>query len=116
MSNGSDLVPLGDMYDYARKVSTRLRDVSREQFDQNEDLRFAVVHWLQIVGEAARRALMNALSKFVPPDPGSDIDTVKERHARRPRARHPHPPRPDRRVLPEVAHPQAVVLRLGGAG
>jgi|ERR1051325_394828 uncharacterized protein with HEPN domain len=55
MSSGSDVAPLGDMYDYARKVATRLEHVSREDFDANDDLRFAIVHWLQIIGEAARR-------------------------------------------------------------
>jgi len=55
MSSGSDVAPRGDMYDYARKVATRLEHVSREDFDANDDLRFAIVHWLQIIGEAARR-------------------------------------------------------------
>jgi uncharacterized protein with HEPN domain len=55
MSKRFDIVPLGDMYDYARRVESRLRDVTREAFDEDDDLRLAITYQLQTIGEAARR-------------------------------------------------------------
>ena len=55
MSKRSDLVPLGDMYDTARRIVRKTRGLSRESFDCDENLQLAIVHLLQTVGEAARR-------------------------------------------------------------
>jgi uncharacterized protein with HEPN domain len=46
---------LGDMLDYARKARQFVEGKSREDFERDEMLRLALVHALQIVGEAARR-------------------------------------------------------------
>lgn len=45
----------GHMVDMAEKVIAKTRDCTREQFDANEDLRLALVHLIQVIGEAARR-------------------------------------------------------------
>ena len=38
----------------ARKATQAIKDVSRNHFDSNEILQFALTHMLQIIGEAAR--------------------------------------------------------------
>ena len=53
MSKRDDIVPLGDMADYGRRVIDRTAHISREDFDADENLQLAVTHLLQIIGEAA---------------------------------------------------------------
>jgi len=55
MSKRSDLVPLGDMYDTARRVAAKVQGITRANFDADENLRLALAHLLQTIGEAARR-------------------------------------------------------------
>ena len=50
-----DLVFAGHMLDTSRKVVTKVEGKSREEFDSDENLRMALVHLIQILGEAARR-------------------------------------------------------------
>lgn len=50
-----DLVYAGHMLDTARKARDKMRDRSRADFDGDENLRIALTHLLQVVGEAARR-------------------------------------------------------------
>jgi uncharacterized protein with HEPN domain len=50
-----DAVYVGHMLDVARKVATKVQGVSRTEFDQSENLRLALAHLIQIIGEAARR-------------------------------------------------------------
>ena len=50
-----DLVYVGQMLDTARKALGKVAGKTREQFDQDEDLRIVLVHLIQTVGEAARR-------------------------------------------------------------
>jgi uncharacterized protein with HEPN domain len=49
-----DLVYVGRMLDMANKVVAKTQHVDRSTFDANEDLMYAVLHFVQIVGEAAR--------------------------------------------------------------
>lgn len=49
-----DLVYLGHMLDTARKISAKTTGLTREAFDEDEDLRLALAHLVQIIGEAAR--------------------------------------------------------------
>ncbi len=49
-----DLVYVGHMLDMARKAITKTQGLSRQEYDQNEDLRLALTHLVQIIGEAAR--------------------------------------------------------------
>lgn len=55
MSKHNDQVYVGHMVDTATKAVSFVSSMSREDFDNNEPLRLAVTHLLQIVGEAARR-------------------------------------------------------------
>jgi uncharacterized protein with HEPN domain len=50
-----DKVYLGHMLDMARKAVGKTRDVSRAEYDQDENLRLALAHLVQVIGEAARR-------------------------------------------------------------
>ena len=50
-----DEVYVGHMLDLSRKVAAKVAGVTREQFDSDENLRLALAHLLQTVGEAARR-------------------------------------------------------------
>lgn len=46
---------LGQMLDTPRKAVSKIQDISRTAYDQDENLRLALAHLVQIVGEAARR-------------------------------------------------------------
>lgn len=50
-----DLVYVGHMLDMARKAVTKTRDLSREEYDADENLRLALIHLVQVIGEAARQ-------------------------------------------------------------
>jgi uncharacterized protein with HEPN domain len=65
-----DLVYLGHMLDMARKAVTRVEGKSRAEFDADEDLRIVLVHFNQVIGEAARRvsAETRALHPEIPWD------------------------------------------------
>jgi uncharacterized protein with HEPN domain len=49
-----DLVYVGHMLDMARAAVARVSGKSRADFDDDENLRIAVAHLIQTVGEAAR--------------------------------------------------------------
>lgn len=49
-----DLVYVGRMLEVAQKVVAKTKQIDRGAFDANEDLMYAVVHFIQIIGEAAR--------------------------------------------------------------
>lgn len=55
MTQRDDQVYIGHMIDTANKAINFVSGLSREDFDNNEQLRLAVTHLLQIIGEAARR-------------------------------------------------------------
>jgi uncharacterized protein with HEPN domain len=50
-----DLVYIGHMLDTARKATAKVEDTTRPEYDQDENLRLALAHLIQILGEAARR-------------------------------------------------------------
>ena len=50
-----DEVFVGHMLDLARKVAAKVSGTPRERFDGDENLRLALAHLLQTIGEAARR-------------------------------------------------------------
>jgi len=54
MSHRDDTLYLGHMFDAGRWIQQRLVAVTKDQFDSNMDLRLAVTHQLQVIGEAAR--------------------------------------------------------------
>jgi len=49
-----DLVYVGHMLDMAKKAVTKTSGLSREEYDADENLRLALTHLVQIVGEAGR--------------------------------------------------------------
>jgi len=55
MSTNRDLPLLGDMLDYCRRVVLKTADISRADFDQDDNLQLALTHLIQIIGEAAAR-------------------------------------------------------------
>jgi uncharacterized protein with HEPN domain len=59
-----DSLYLVDMLEFSRKIQLRVAATSREAFDQNEDLQFALTHLLQNVGEAARLVSPETRSRF----------------------------------------------------
>ncbi len=50
-----DLVYVGHMLDIARQVVEKVRDKARRDFDEDDNLRLALCHLLQMIGESARR-------------------------------------------------------------
>ncbi len=50
-----DSVYVGHMLDTARSIVSKTTGKSRVEFDANEDLRLALAHLIQTLGEAARR-------------------------------------------------------------
>ena len=50
-----DLVYIGHMLDMARKALGKVKGKTRQDFEADENLRLALTHLLQIIGEAAGR-------------------------------------------------------------
>jgi uncharacterized protein with HEPN domain len=50
-----DLVYLGQMLDMAQKACAKTKKKDRMAYDKDENLRLALAHLIQIIGEAARR-------------------------------------------------------------
>ena len=50
-----DLLYFGHMLDMARKAYAKTQGINRESYDNDENLRLALAHLVQIIGEAARR-------------------------------------------------------------
>jgi uncharacterized protein with HEPN domain len=50
-----DAVYLGQMLEMARKVAYKLDGIERSDYDDDENLRLALTHLLQVNGEAASR-------------------------------------------------------------
>src|ERR1700726_3874892 len=50
-----DLVYVGHMLDMARKAVSKTQGISRETYDADENLRLALIHLVQTIGEAARQ-------------------------------------------------------------
>ncbi len=50
-----DSVYVGHMLDMARKAASKTQDISRETYDADENLRLALIHLIQTIGEAARQ-------------------------------------------------------------
>ena len=49
-----DLVYVGHMLDMTRKAIEKTTKLEREAFDRDENLRLALTHLVQVIGEAAR--------------------------------------------------------------
>lgn len=49
-----DLIYVGHMLDMARKAVSKTQTISREDYDADENLRLALIHLIQVIGEAGR--------------------------------------------------------------
>lgn len=63
---------------FARRAHLRLREVSRDVFDADEDPQLAVTHLIQVVGEAANRS-SEALRERYPQIPWREIIGMRHR-------------------------------------
>jgi uncharacterized protein with HEPN domain len=54
-----DLVYVGHMLDMARKAVEKTAGLSRQSYDGDENLRLALTHIVQVIGEAARHVSRN---------------------------------------------------------
>ena len=50
-----DLVYVGHMLDMARKAVGKVQDLPRDAYNADENLRLALTHLVQVIGEAARQ-------------------------------------------------------------
>jgi uncharacterized protein with HEPN domain len=50
-----DLVYVGHMLDTVQQISGKVKGISRSEFDADENLRLALAHLIQTLGESARR-------------------------------------------------------------
>ena len=55
MSRRDPLVPVQHMRDHALRVLTATQDRSRSDLDDDEFMEAALIRWMEVLGEAARR-------------------------------------------------------------
>jgi uncharacterized protein with HEPN domain len=67
-----DLLYLGHMLDVSLQAVAKVEGKSREEFDEDENLRLALTHLIQMIGEAARRVSLETRQAH-PLIPWSDI-------------------------------------------
>jgi uncharacterized protein with HEPN domain len=67
-----DLVYVGHMLDMARKAVAKTRGLAREAYDADENLRLALIHLVQVIGEAARQ-VSNEFAEAHPDIPWTNI-------------------------------------------
>ena len=67
-----DLLYVGHMLDTAKKAVGKTQGLSRDAYDADENLRLALIHLVQVIGEAARR-VSPAFTDRHPEIPWSDI-------------------------------------------
>ena len=73
-----DLVYAGQMLDLARKAIAKVEGLDRNDYDRDENLRLALTHILQTVGEAARH-VSAAFSNAHPDVPWTKIVGMRHR-------------------------------------
>ena len=67
-----DQVYVGHMLDMSRKATEKVRALGRPDYDEDENLRLALAHLVQVIGEAARR-VSNDVREAHPEIPWADI-------------------------------------------
>lgn len=67
-----DVVYVGHMLDTARKAVSKTQGLSRRAYDDDENLRLALTHLIQVIGEAARQ-ISREFSDGHPEIPWADI-------------------------------------------
>lgn len=73
-----DLIYIGHMLDTARKIASKVQGVDRTAYDADENLRRALVHLIQVIGEAARR-VSQTLQQSHPAIPWRDIPGMRHK-------------------------------------
>ncbi len=73
-----EAVYLGHMLEMARKAHAKVRDLSREDYDADENLRIALAHLIQVIGEAARH-VPPEVQRAAPGIPWPDIVGMRHR-------------------------------------
>jgi uncharacterized protein with HEPN domain len=73
-----DLLYLGHMLDMSRKACMKVADLAREEYDNDEDLQLALVHLVQVIGEAARRVSIEG-QQALPEIPWREIIGMRNR-------------------------------------
>jgi uncharacterized protein with HEPN domain len=73
-----DLVYLGHMLDMAQKIAVRTAGLTRTAFDEDEDLRLALAHLIQIIGEAARRVSDEGRTRY-PAIPWRELTGIRSK-------------------------------------
>jgi uncharacterized protein with HEPN domain len=73
-----DLVYVGHMLDTARTIVAKTSGISRSTFDGDENLRIAVAHLIQNIGESARR-VSQAFQQAHPEIPWSKIIAMRHK-------------------------------------
>ena len=73
-----DMVYLAHMLSYGRSVVDKVRELSWEDFEEDENLRLAVVHLIQFIGEAARYVSEETQKKHAS-IPWSDVIGMRHR-------------------------------------
>jgi uncharacterized protein with HEPN domain len=73
-----DLVYVGHMLDMATKAVSKTSNLARESFDADENLRLAVTHLIQIIGEAAGRVSREFADRH-PEVPWADITGMRHK-------------------------------------
>jgi uncharacterized protein with HEPN domain len=53
--SSNDSLYLAHMLEMARKVVAKIAEIGREEYDKDENLRLAITHLIQVIGEAAGR-------------------------------------------------------------
>ncbi len=74
----NDEVYLGHMLDLARKAVGKVQGTGRAEYDADENLRLALVHLVQTIGEAARRVSMLGRARY-PEIPWVEIIGMRSR-------------------------------------
>ena len=69
---------LTDMLSYARKARAMIDGISRQEFDENDTLQFALAYVVMIIGEAAHR-LSPEMRNRLPQLPWPDIIGMRHR-------------------------------------
>ena len=78
MSRRDPMVAVQQMRDNARRVLTTMQDRSRSDLDADEMLEAALIRWMEVVGEAARRIPLEFRARYphVPWQDTTDLRNV----------------------------------------
>lgn len=73
-----DLIYSGHMLDTARKITLKVQTTNRDAYNADENLRLALVHLIQVIGEAARR-VSPATQNLYPHIPWREITGMRHK-------------------------------------